>query len=67
MNMIEAIKCLENNKKIRKTYWKENEYIFISKCGIIVDQDGNNAPTPIDLRDVWEVFENNSDSPKKIK
>ena len=65
MKMIEAIKCLENGKKIRKKYWEKDRYIHISRCGIIVDQNGNNTPTPIDLRDVWEVFGGDLDDSKK--
>lgn len=57
MKMVEAIEYLENGRKIRKKYWEEGRYIFISRCGIIVDQSGNNTPTPIDLRDVWEVVD----------
>lgn len=58
MKMYEAILYLEQGKKIRKKYWEKDKYIRLSTSGIIVDHKGNNTPTPIDLRDVWEIKEN---------
>ena len=57
MKMAEAVLYLEQGKKIRKVYWEKEKYIRLSSCWIIVDHKGNNTPTPIDLRDIWEIKE----------
>jgi len=57
MKLVDILPYLENGEKVRKTYWDKDKYIRVSRCGIIVDQSGNNEPTPIDLRDVWELYE----------
>ena len=56
MKLVEIIPHLENGEKIRKQYWEKDKYIYIAKCGIIVDQLGNNRPEALDLRDVWELY-----------
>lgn len=40
MNRTEALNLLMNGKKIRKTYWKSNVYIYFDINGVIRDQNG---------------------------
>lgn len=69
MKFWEAIKCLEEGKKITRTYWEKDAYIYIDDDNILRD----NYNTAQDLyyipndNDDWEVYEEKKEAPCALK
>ena len=73
MNIIEAVEAMRNGAKVRKKYWKPNEYITITKENpdlvFHVINDGMFTKiksygmdiTEINMRDEWEIYEDEPD------
>ena len=60
MNFLEAIKCLQEGKKVRKTYWTSNSYIYMDDEGDICDDLGCPYPLKRITDDSWEIYEKKS-------
>lgn len=56
MKTWEAIKALEEGKKVRKVYWDKDEYIMADEYGNIVYCDGQ-PYVIVYLKDNWELFQ----------
>lgn len=57
MKFWEAIKALEEGKKVRKIGWVKNDYVHLSK-GLLIDEDGQYFE--FDHKDFvgsWEIYE----------
>lgn len=60
MNFLDAIKCLQEGKKVRRNYWTINSYIYMDDCGDI--RDDLDCPYPLKriTDDGWEIYEEKS-------
>ena len=60
MNFLDAIKCLQEGKKVRRNYWTNNSYIYMDDCGDI--RDDLDCPYPLKriTDDGWEIYEEKS-------
>lgn len=56
MKLWEAMKLLEEGKKVRRVYWDEDEYITTDEYGNIVYCDGRPYVNAY-LSDNWELFQ----------
>lgn len=55
MKTFEAVKALEEGKKVRKVYWSEDKYVMADEYGNMVDEEGK--PFRIEyLQDNWELL-----------
>lgn len=63
MKFSEAMKALEQGKKIRCVHWRKGVYYYFDSEGVLRDQNGNDDGLSIDsLNRTWELFE---EPPKK--
>lgn len=66
MNFWEAIKALEEGKKVRRSYWEEDSYIYIDSNNVLRDNYGALQDLyyiPDDDND-WTIYkENNKKTP----
>lgn len=54
----EAIKALEEGKKVRKNSWEMKEYIYLDKYGNIIQENGSDYELDcIYKEDEWEIYE----------
>ena len=60
MDFLEAIKCLQEGKRVRKTYWTINSYIYMDDEGGICDDLGCPYPLKKITDDSWEIYEEKS-------
>lgn len=67
MKFWEAMKCLEEGKKVRRTIWKENEYLYVDEKHEIKDEEGYYAELCTTGKDDWEVYEPKKDVDEKFK
>lgn len=58
MKFWEVTKALEEGKKVRKTYWKDNEYIYLDSNDNVRDNYNNIIGLYyIPNEDDWEIYE----------
>lgn len=65
MKFWEAMKCLEEGKKVRRKTW-ENEYIYLDEHNVIMNEEDE----PIEYignKDDWEIYEHKKDVDEKFK
>lgn len=57
MNTEEAYKALLEGKKIRKTTWKKDSYIYIAEDGFIYNDNNLKSSFYIDnIYEVWQIY-----------
>lgn len=55
MKLWEAIKLLEEGKKVRMVDWKKDWYLCLDKQGFIVDEEGYCPTLNINCQE-WEIY-----------
>lgn len=55
MKLWEAIKLLEEGKKIRMINWEKDWYLCLDKQGYIVDEEGYSPTININWQE-WEIY-----------
>lgn len=69
MGFWEAVKAIEEGKKVRRTYWEKDAYIYIDHDNILRDNYNN----PQDLYyipnddDDWEIYEEKREVDERFK
>ena len=61
MKMWEAIKSLEEGKKVRVVDWDENWFLYIDSHGYIVDEEGYCPAFNIKWQE-WEIYNERKDA-----
>lgn len=56
MKFWEAMKCLEEGKKVRVKYWSNNGYIMMNSSGYIIDEKGRIVNIN-NTEDEWELYD----------
>lgn len=55
MKTWEAVRALEEGKRVRKVYWNEDKYILADEYGNVIDEEGK--PYVVEyLNDNWELL-----------
>ena len=69
MNFWEAIKSLEEGKKVRRSYWEEDSYIYIDSDNNLRDNYGGlpNLYYIPDDDDDWEIYKDRKPAPTILK
>ena len=68
MKFWEAMKCLEEGKKVRRLGWHEGEYLYIDEKHNICDEYGNYAELCyIGNKDNWEIYEEKKEVDTRFK
>lgn len=58
MNAVDAMILLNKGNKVRRTTWRDGDYIRININGYIVDKNGMICPIEIrKLNDKWEIVD----------
>lgn len=65
MNFLDAMKLLSEGKKVRRKSWRDNQYIVLSKKGI-VDERGERVYN-LYIDDVWEVYDERKEAPETLR
>ena len=66
MKFWEAMKALEEGKKVRKTSWTENCYLYIDEDGSFYD-NREQIPILYTIGTEWETYEEKKDADEKLK
>ena len=67
MKFWEAMKHLEEGKKVRRTIWEENEYLYVDENHDIKDEEGYHFELCTTGKDDWEVYEPKKEVDEKLK
>ena len=68
MKFWEAMKLMEEGKKVRRKTWLENEYIYLDEYNIIMDEKDEPLETMHYIgQNDWEIYEPKKRSKRKIK
>lgn len=63
MKLWEAMKALEEGKKVRRIDWEEYEYIYIDSYGEVINNYGSKADNRIldNIYVKWEIYKDKGD------
>ena len=65
MRFCEAMQLLEEGKKVRKTCWSDDGYIYKNKEGYIVDEFGDSVDSQLYTADgEWKEYTGNANIEK---
>ena len=73
MDFFEAMKALEEGKRVRRRDWGKYHYIYLEKIEdeevgyVLKDEDGDYFLHYIDLDNKWEVYDDREDCPKVLR
>lgn len=67
MQFWEAMKLLEEGKKIRRKWWSSSSYIMLKGKEDVVDEKGNCAQLQYFSDDLWEIYDSRKEPSKEIK
>ena len=68
MKFWEAMKEMQNGKKVRKADWKEGKYLCLDKEYNIEDEKGHYSKLfCVGDKDDWEIYEEKKDTDEKLK
>lgn len=66
MNMVEAMEALLIGKKVRRTGWVDNAYIY-EMGGSLYDQNGRVCGFTSSNESEWEVYDDRKEAPQAYK
>lgn len=64
MNILEALKLVQEGKKVRKNWWVNDSYIYMNSVGDVIWSSGEPYKSPLNLVDTWEEYK---EMPKDVK
>lgn len=64
MNILEALKLVQEGKKVRKDWWEKENYIYKDDRGDLVWCTGEPYKSPINFVETWEEYK---EMPKGVK
>ena len=67
MKCWEAMKCLEEGKRVRRKDWLESSYICLSREKNVVDKGGYDYEIGNQFDDNWEIYDDREDCPQEFK
>ena len=67
MKFWEAMKAMEEGKKVRKESWLKDEYIYISEVNCIIVDENGNVYKMSDSRGDWEIYEEKKEVDLRFK
>ena len=67
MKFWEAMKYLEEGKKIRKVYWNENEYYYLDDDFVTRNENNNYIVISYEGNEEWEIYEEKKDVDPRFK
>ena len=67
MKFWEAMKALEEGKKIRKVYWNENEYYYLDDDFVTRNENNNYIVISYEGNEEWEIYEEKKDVDPRFK
>ena len=66
MKFWEAMKCLEEGKRVRKTSWAENRYLYIDEDGSFYD-NREQIPILYTVGTEWEIYDDRKEAPYVLR
>lgn len=67
MKFWEAMKCLEEGKKVRKKIWHKDGYLTIKNNHIVDEWDDDEIVSTFSLDGEWEIYEPKKEVDEKFK
>ena len=68
MKFWEAMKSLEEGKKVRHISWYDAHYLYIDNCGIVRHSiGGEEYKEVVDMHSEWELYDDRKEVPKIFK
>lgn len=69
MKFWEAMKAMEEGKKVRKAYWSEHQYIYLDKKNRCIIDDGEDyfSIGNIEDEEEWEIYEEKKEVDLRFK
>ena len=67
MKFWEAMKCLEEGKKVRKKIWDKDCYLTIKNNHIVDEWDDDEIVSTLSLDGEWEIYEPKKEVDEKLK